>query len=73
MKYTVLLLYPDYIATDYVQETWLAHVTATDPTGAILFAQLDACENQEDYEIDDPNDWYTLFVCEGHHDDLTRR
>lgn len=40
MKYTVLLLYPDSIAEQYGEDTYLACVRAEEPEEAIKKAQL---------------------------------
>ena len=42
-EYTVLLLYPDYIANEFGKETYLAWVTAQNPEDAVLTAQEKAC------------------------------
>ena len=66
MKYTVLLLYPEYGST----ETYLAHVEAVGPAVAQLMAQQEAanCYGNE-------NHWFefrVLFTTTGHHADLTK-
>ena len=74
--YTVLLLYPDYASGNFGHETYLAHVTAADPTAAILAArqQCDADYRRPNRdEADGFNDLEDLFVhavFAGHHDDL---
>lgn len=66
MKYTVLLLYPEYGST----ETYLAHVEAIGPAVAQIVAAQEAanrCGNE--------HHWFAfkvLFVTEGHHNDLTK-
>ena len=67
MKYTVLLLRPDYIASDYGQDTYLAWVEADDVAEAQVLAQLEAAEADREKE---PSDYYTLFVAAGHLNDL---
>lgn len=64
MKYTVLLLYPEYGST----ETYLAHVTAIGPAVAQIVAAQEAASGSEYH-------WYAfkvLFVTEGHHNDLAK-
>lgn len=69
--YTVLMLYPDYLASQYGEETYLAHVSATDPTLAIKQAQGEAfSENELDPGDSDPADFATLAVFPGHLEDL---
>lgn len=60
-KYTVLLLYPDYQADAYGQETYLAHVNAGSPKLAARDAQLEA-----DRGGGRPEDFQVLLVCAGH-------
>lgn len=67
MKYTVLLLRPDYIASDYGQDTYLAWVEADDVAEAQVLAQLEAAEADREKE---PSGYYTLFVAAGHLNDL---
>jgi len=66
MKYTVLLLYPEYGST----ETYLAHVEAIGPAVAQIVAAQEAanCYGNEHH-------WFAfkvLFVTEGHHNDLSK-
>ena len=70
-KYTVLMLYPDYIASSYGQETYLAHVTATTAKGAVRAAQRQAANAQGADEVEDPSDFYVIFMCKGHTEDVT--
>ena len=68
MKYTVLLLRPDYVADVFGQDTYLADVEATVSGDAIIRAQIEANEQ------DDGNDslaYYPLAVFAGHLDDLS--
>jgi len=68
--YTVLLLYPDYLADNYGEETFLAHVRGKNMVDAILAASMEAiaaqCEPEEEGEDHDKDDWSVLFVCKGH-------
>ena len=69
-EYTVLLLYPDYIADEFGKETYIAWVEAGDPEQAVQFAQKDASRHTgwEDGELDD---FHPLMVIKGHVSDLT--
>ena len=67
MKYTVILLYPDYMATNYGQDIYATHQEASNAELAVLMAQESAANL---YEAE-PEDFYPLFVVAGHHDDLT--
>ena len=72
-QYTVLLLYPDYIADEFGKETYLAWVTAQNPEQAILEAHkqvVGRLDNTPDLVLDF-EDFYPLLVVEGHHSDLT--
>lgn len=64
MKYTVLLLYPDYGST----ETYLAHVTAIGPAVAQIVAAQEASSGSEYRWCE----FRVLFVTEGHHKDLSK-
>ena len=67
-KYTVLLLYPDNIASDFGSETFLAHVTSGDAHCAVIAARAQVAEefDQEDRDNTDFDDFYCLAVFEGH-------
>ena len=62
--YTVLLLYPDYIADNYGEDTYLAHVEADNIDDALTEAQLEA-HKVNNFE-GNHNDFAPLFICEGH-------
>lgn len=71
MKYTVLLLRPDYVADDYGQDTYQAWVEAESVTEAIRKAQLEVVI------VDDPDDrfnfaadYFVLAVYLGHQADI---
>jgi len=72
-KYSVLLLYPDYIAEEYGKETFYAFVEAESSLAAIKAAQQMAADANEVYfEEDtegnnDPADFSALLCIEGHH------
>lgn len=72
MKYTVLLLRPDYIASDYGQDTYLAWVEADDVATAQVLAQREAYQADVPPDDDDYDesahrpDYHVLIVVEGH-------
>lgn len=67
-KYSVLLLYPDYLASNYGEETYYAWVEATDAHAAATSAQQDAWGAQESdvRENHEPADFLPLAVIKGH-------
>lgn len=65
--YTVLVLRPDYMATNYGQDTFLAHVEATSPAQAQSIARRQAAD--ADHSEGASDDYYVLLVLEGHHCD----
>ena len=65
--YTVLVLRPDYMATNYGQDTFLAHVEATGPAQAQRIARREAAA--ADRSEVSSEDYYILLLIEGHHDD----
>lgn len=64
-KYTVLLLYPDYMNEGGV-ETYLAHVTALSRADAITEARIEARDLDGNSECDDGDDFAVLMVMSGH-------
>lgn len=74
--YTVLLLYPDYVASNYGEETYLAHVTADTVPAAQEAAQREVYTAHFPNPDDDTpggNSWQdfaVLAVFEGHINDL---
>lgn len=65
-RYSVLLLYPDYVGDEYGKETYYAFVEAADSIAAIVVAQRQAVAAQV-IDIDDPTDFAPLLVTRGHH------
>jgi hypothetical protein len=63
MKYTVLLLYPEYGTT----ETYLAHVEAVGPAVAQLVAAQEAATDEYRWF-----EFKVLFTTTGHHADLSK-
>ena len=73
-KYTVLVLRPDYIASEYGKDTYLAHVEAASVGAAQAQAQVEARDSDQEPDDDDwndPTDYHVQCVFEGHLDDLT--
>ena len=72
-EYTVLLLYPDYVADEFGKETYLAWVEAESPEQAIAKAQKMAWVDNTDGEDDPlvPDDFHPLLLVDGHLSDLT--
>jgi hypothetical protein len=73
MIYTVLLLYPDYLASEFGHETYLAHVKTDNVTDAIRLAQKMATMAQYEVGVEPleifARDFYVLCVFEGKHND----
>jgi hypothetical protein len=73
-RYTVLLLYPDYIASDFGHETYMAWVEAVDITNAIKAAQHEAMRDSGYYtdpgKDDFLDDFYPLAVFKGYNKDF---
>lgn len=72
--YTVLLLRPDYVADNYGQDTYQAHVTAANVEEAITKGQEQAVEADLapgciPVEVN-PEDYFVLSVHTGHLQDL---
>ncbi len=70
LKFTVLLLYPDYLAETFGHETYMTSVTADNVTQAKKLAQEEvAAENK----VENPDDFFVLCVIAGEHDDIKDR
>jgi hypothetical protein len=70
--YTVLLLYPDYLAETFGQETFLACIKAKTVQHAIQRAQKEAFKANPGYRRGhDLSDFYPLITLEGEHQDIT--
>ena len=67
-KFTVILLYPDYIEANYGEETFLVYVEADDIDTAKLHGQQMASELSEGTQS--PPDFLVLAVFSGHLDDI---
>lgn len=72
-KFSVLLLYPDYIATNYGHETFYVCVEADDVDQAVLKAREDAVRSNSDGGEDTEElmlykeDFHVLLALEGYH------
>ena len=66
-KYSVLLLYPDYVASNYGEETYYDFVEAKSPRDAVIVAQVAACLHNELDPKEQHDDFAALLVIEGHH------
>ncbi len=67
-KYTVLLLYPEYLAYR-PEETYLSHVQSGTVKQAIKSAQKEAVTCQG-LPVRNAQDFGTLLVIKGHHNDI---
>ena len=69
-KYSVVLLYPDYLAENYPEETYLAWVLASTPREAAAAARKEVVDAYiKEYGDDnppDPIDFSVVFLCPGH-------
>ena len=69
MKYTVLLLRPDYVADGFGTDTYLAQVEENTVVAAVLSAQMEVAKLDDlDLKI---ADYHPLITLAGWHDDLT--
>ncbi len=68
MEFSVLLLYPDYLADTFGQETYFTHVASESVEAGVRAAQEEAAECQQ-CECD-PVDFFPLLVVQGWHADL---
>lgn len=79
-KYTVLMMYPEYLTDNYGEETYLAHVVADSVENAMTAAQDQAYQAQlkkeqfSDFEpeTDNPEQDFQVVLCvRGHLEDLS--
>ena len=67
-KYSVLLLYPDYMADDWPFDTYYAFVKAKNVSDAVNFAQHSAVRANGGYEeFESVTDFWPILCIEGHH------
>ena len=72
MKYSVLLLLPDYLAEDFGSDTYLAWVTARNATQAVRTAQDQAADQHQSEGAEcNAGDYHPLLVAEGEITDIT--
>lgn len=64
--FSVLLLYPDYIAENYGQETFYESIEANTSSEAVLALQKRLGEEHET----NPDDFLCLLCLKGQHDDI---
>lgn len=70
--FTVLMMLPDYIASNYGQETYLAWVAAPNAKKAEKVAQVEAQDVLANGGQDaEPDDFFVVFVAHGHIDDVS--
>lgn len=69
MKYTVLLLRPDYIADEFGKDCFTSQLEADSPAQAEVFAQKEAAEI-DGFEGLRFADYHVLAVYAGHLDNL---
>ena len=72
MKYTVILLRPNYVADTFGQDTYMDHVEATTPAGAVDEARARAVSFDYGADLSEAvlDDYFALAVFAGHLDDL---
>lgn len=66
MKYTVILMYPDYLSENGPGETWCGSVEARDAAHAVRVAQNEIMTA----DANDPTDFLPISVFAGEHEDL---
>jgi hypothetical protein len=68
-KFTVILLYPDYLANTFGHDTYMTCVEADSVELAIFAATSDAIEDN-DRMLSEREDWFVIAVIEGDHQDV---
>lgn len=68
--YTVVLIYPDYVANQYGEEFYVTWTTAGTVERAVEQAQKEASEAQGYDVVARPYDFAAVSVFQGHHKDL---
>lgn len=74
--YTVILIYPDYIVSNYGEEFWISQVMALSVNDAVRQTRQEAVGANfsylgSDMEGTNPEDFAVVAVFSGHHDDLS--
>lgn len=65
-RWTIVLMYPDYIAENYGEETYIDYVVAEDLKAAIARATEEAMDaNDLPDDLRRPEDWAVVFACRG--------
>lgn len=67
--YTVILIRPDYIAENYGEDFYFAHVEAENPTAAVKAAQIEVVR-EDGYDEDHAENYALVAIFEGHHEDV---
>lgn len=75
-KYSVLMLYPEYMTENFGDESYLAHVVAASVEDAMRMAQEEAyAAGASRWELEDPqgdpDDFMVLLCVKGHVNDLS--
>lgn len=73
-RWTVLLLRPDYLASDYGTDTYLAHVEAESASAAVYAAQQEVAgidSAADGIDVDRCTDYVPLLCIRGHHLDTS--
>lgn len=68
-KYTVILIYPDYLADNYGEEFYIAHVEAETTSRALALAQKYAFESNGGANF--PEDFALCAIFHGHLEDVS--
>lgn len=71
-RWTVLLLRPDYLASEYGTDTYLAHVEADSASAAVYAAQEEVAgidSAADGIDVDRCTDYLPLLCIRGHHAD----
>jgi len=72
-KYTVLMITPDYLSNAYGHDSYCAWVEAENVEQAQMEGQIEAARELTDPDDTDPSrpeDFFIVFVCEGHIEDI---
>jgi len=72
-KYTVLMITPDYLSNAYRHDTYCSWVEAENIEQAQMEGQIEAANELTDPDDTDPSrpeDFFIVFVCEGHIEDI---
>lgn len=71
-EFTCVLLYPDYYASTFGQDTWTDAVAADTPATALAVARAHCIAEQAvDGAIEAPEDLYCVAMFSGRHSDVS--